>query len=89
MYLGDRVVCSPHLKGRTYAGSSRTPLRHARRTHTIWQYWRVPTLSGLLPPAPAPPGARLPSASPPCYDRDGGEGLSPPLKSSAPPGLSR
>jgi hypothetical protein len=42
------------------AGSSRTPLHHARRTHTIWQYWRVPALSGPLPPTPAPPGAGCP-----------------------------
>ncbi len=52
------------FKGRTHAGSLRTPLRHARRTHTIWQCWRVPALSGLLPPTPAPPGIRLPPASP-------------------------
>jgi hypothetical protein len=41
---------------RTHAGSSRTPLRHPCRTHTIWQSWRVPALSGLLPPILAPPG---------------------------------
>jgi hypothetical protein len=34
--------------------------RHARRTHTIWQYWHVPALSGLLPPSPAPPGQGCP-----------------------------
>ena len=51
------------------AGSSRTPLHLARRTRTIWQYWHVPALSGLLPPSPAPPGTRLPSATPPCCDR--------------------
>ena len=48
------------LEGRTDAGSSRTPLRHARRTRTIWQYWHVPALSGLLPPSPAPPGSGCP-----------------------------
>ena len=48
------------------AGSSRTPLHHARRTRTIWQYWQrpgfvraAPTRSGTsrtrLPPAPPPP----------------------------------
>ena len=42
------------------AGSSRTPFRHARRTRTIWQYWHVPALSGLLPPSPAPPGSGCP-----------------------------
>ena len=35
---------------------------------------------GCSHPLPAPPGARLPSASPPCCDRAGGEGLSPPLE---------
>ncbi len=49
------------------AGSSRTPLHHARRTHTIWQYW-----PGLVRAAPTHPGTsrnRLPSASTPCCDR--------------------
>ncbi len=44
---------------------------------------------GFVRAAPTDHGTsrdRLPSASPPCYDRDGGEGLSPPLKSSAPHG---
>jgi hypothetical protein len=48
------------FKGRTRAGSLRTPLGHARRAHAIWQYWRVPALSGLLPPSPAPPGSGCP-----------------------------
>ena len=48
------------FKGRNHADSSRTPLRHARRTHAIWQYWRVPALSGLLPPSPALPGSGCP-----------------------------
>ena len=48
------------IKGMSHAGSSRTPLRHARRTRTIWQYWPVPALSGLLPPSPAPPGSGCP-----------------------------
>jgi Phage integrase family len=48
------------IKGMSHAGSSRTPLRHARRTRTIWQYWPVPALSGLLPPSPAPPGLGCP-----------------------------
>ena len=50
---------APH-KGLSHAGSSRTPLRPARRTRTIWQYWPVPALSGLLPPSPAPPGSGCP-----------------------------
>ena len=48
------------IKGLSHAGSSRTPLRPARRTRTIWQYWPVPALSGLLPPSPAPPGSGCP-----------------------------
>ena len=48
------------IKGRSHAGSSRTPLRPARRTRTIWRYWPVPALSGLLPPSPAPPGSGCP-----------------------------
>jgi hypothetical protein len=31
--------------------------REIRRARTIWQYWHVPALSGLLPPSPAPPGS--------------------------------
>ena len=48
------------IKGVSHAGSSRTPLRPARRTQTIWPYWHVPALSGLLPPSPAPPGSGCP-----------------------------
>jgi hypothetical protein len=47
-------------EGRNNAGSSRTPFRHTRRARTIWQYWHVPALSGLLPPSPAPPGSGCP-----------------------------
>jgi len=48
------------IKGLFHTGSSRTPLHPARRTRTIWQYWHVPALSGLLPPSPAPPGSGCP-----------------------------
>jgi len=48
------------IKGPSHTGSSRTPFRPARRTRTIWQYWHVPALSGLLPPSPAPPGSGCP-----------------------------
>ena len=47
-------------KGMSHAGSSRTPLRPACPTRTIWQCWPVPALSGLLPPSPAPPGSGCP-----------------------------
>src|SRR5215216_294121 len=48
------------VEGRNNASSSRTPSHHARRTRTIWQFWPVPALSGLLPPTPAPSGAGCP-----------------------------
>jgi hypothetical protein len=50
-----RIKGMPHTPG-----SSRTPLRHARRTRTIWQCWHVPALSGLLQPSPASPGSGCP-----------------------------
>jgi hypothetical protein len=51
---------------------------------TIWPCLHVTALSGLLPPSPARPGSGCPQLHRPCCDRSGGEGLSPPLKSSAP-----
>jgi hypothetical protein len=68
------------IKGMSNAGSSRTPLRPARRTRTIWQYWPVPALSGLLTALTGATRIRLPSAPPSCCDRISGEGLSPPLE---------
>jgi len=56
-------------KRRNNAGSSRTPLHHARRTRAIWQYWHVPSLSGLLTALPGTTRVRLPSASLPCCDK--------------------
>lgn len=52
------------VEGRYDIGSSRTPPDPARRTHTIWQYWRTPALSGLLPASPAPPGSACPQLLP-------------------------
>jgi hypothetical protein len=52
------------VEGRYDIGSSRTPLDPARRTHTIWRYWRTPALSGLLPTSPAPPGSACPQLLP-------------------------
>ncbi len=57
------------IKGMSHAGSSRTPLRHACRTQTIWQCWPVPALSGLLPPSPAPPGSGCPQLHRPAATR--------------------
>src|SRR6266536_511007 len=42
------------------AGSSRTPSRLACRTRAVWRYRPVPSLSGLLPPFPAPPRSGCP-----------------------------
>ena len=73
--------CAPHpaqihqissrcrIKGLSHAGSSRTPLRPARRTRTIWQCWPVPALSGLLPPSPASPGSGCPQLHRPAATR--------------------
>jgi hypothetical protein len=52
------------VEGRNNAGSSRTPLHHARRTRTIWQCWHVPALSGLLPSDPTSPGPDCPQLHP-------------------------
>jgi hypothetical protein len=57
------------VKGLNDVGSSRTPLHHAHRARTIWQYWHVPASSGLLTPSPNITRIRLPSASPTCCDR--------------------
>ena len=45
-----------------------------------------PGVVRAAPPSPASPGSGCPQLHRPCYDRPGGEGLSPPLKSSAPRG---
>jgi hypothetical protein len=57
------------IMGPDHAGSSRTPLRLARRTRPIWQSWARP---GFVRAAPALPGTtriRLPSATATCCDR--------------------
>jgi hypothetical protein len=73
---------------RNNAGSSRTPLRPARRTRTIWQYWHVPALSGLLPTLPGTTRIRLPSAPLSRCDKINGEGLPPPLEPTKPHGAN-
>src|SRR5262245_50048821 len=65
------------------AGSSRTPLRLARRTRPIWQSWTVPALSRLLPPSPAPPGSGCRQLRSPRCDGVSGAGLPPPLGQTA------
>ena len=64
-----QVRAGNQSEGRNNAGSSRTPLRLARRTRAIWQCWPVPALSGLLPALPGTTRIRLPSASTTCCDR--------------------
>ena len=68
------------------AGSLRTPFRPARQARAIWQYWPAPALSGPLATLPGATRFRLPSAPPSCCDKISGEGLSPPLESTAPHG---
>ena len=68
--LSDRHALQPgpHLPdssrskdyGTSGIGSSRTPLRVARRTRPVWQCRNVPASSGLLPPSPATPGSGCP-----------------------------
>jgi hypothetical protein len=73
-------------KRRKDAGSSRTPLHLTCRTRTIWQYWHVPALSGLLPPSPALPGSGCPQLRCLAATRSAVDGLSSPLESTAPHG---
>src|SRR5215207_2002960 len=56
-----------------------TPFCLVRRTHTIWQYWPVPALSGLLSTLPSASWIRLPSTSIRPLRRPNDRGLSPPL----------
>ena len=61
--LIHQVRAAGSLEGRSVTDSSRTPFRLACRTRTIWQYWPVPSLSGLLSTLTLVSGIRLPSAS--------------------------
>jgi hypothetical protein len=58
-------------------GFSRTPSRLACRTRTVWQYRHVPSLSGLFPPSPAPPGSDCPQLQPSCCDSQAAESSHP------------
>ncbi len=62
------------------------PSGPASRTRTIWQYWRVPTSSELLPTLTGAPRIRLLPASTQPLRRPGGGGLPPPLEHQAPRG---
>src|SRR4029453_2487029 len=46
--------------GLTTGSALLTPSRLACRTRAVWQYRPVPSLSGLLPPSPAPPRSGCP-----------------------------
>jgi hypothetical protein len=65
--LASRTWAGP-LEERSAAGSSRTPLRLACRTRTIWQCWPVPSLSGLLSTSPSSQGPGCPQLQPACCD---------------------
>jgi len=63
-----------------------TPFCLVRRTRTIWQYWPVPALSGLLPTLPSASWVRLPSTSIRPLRQPNDRGLSPPFEHTAPHG---
>jgi hypothetical protein len=54
--ISARLELVGALERRSGAGSSRTPSRHACRARTIWQYWPVSSLSGLLAALLSRPG---------------------------------
>jgi hypothetical protein len=58
-----RLEPMPRLRGFNHWFASATPSRLACRTRAVWQCRPVPSLSGLLPPAPCASRARLPPAS--------------------------
>ncbi len=81
-----RLEPVPHLSGFNHWFTLVTPLDLACRARTIWQYWHVPALSGLLPTLPRTSGVRLPSASPDCCDSPERRVLSPAAGYTAPRG---
>ena len=74
------------LRGVNHWFALAVPSDPASRTRTIWQYWRVPTLSELLPTLPGAPRIRLLPASTQPLRQPGGGGLPPPLEHQAPRG---
>jgi hypothetical protein len=71
--ISTRLEPASDLRGFA-AGSSRTPSRLACRTRAVWWYRPVPSLSGLLPPFPAPPRSGCPQLHQPAAT---GRGQSP------------
>jgi hypothetical protein len=74
------------LRGVNHWFALAVPSDPASRTHTIWQYWRVPTLSELLPTLTGAPRIRLLPASTRLLRQPSGGGLPPPLEHQAPRG---
>jgi hypothetical protein len=64
-----RLEPMPRLRGFSHWFAFTTPSRLACRTQAVWQYRPVPSLSGLLPPAPCASRTRLPPASTTRCDR--------------------
>jgi hypothetical protein len=58
-----RLEPMPRLRGFDHWFALAAPSRLACRTQAVWRYRPVPSLSGLLPPAPCASKARLPPAS--------------------------
>ena len=84
--ISTRLEPVPRLRGVNHWFACAVPSGLASRTRTIWQYWRVPTSSELLPTLPGVPRIRLLPASTQPLRQLGGEGLSPPLEHQAPRG---
>jgi hypothetical protein len=61
-------------------------IRHARRARTIWQYWHTPAAVRAAPTLPGTTRIRLPLAPRNLLRQARGEGLAPPLESTAPHG---
>ena len=74
------------LRGVNHWFALAVPSGPASRTRTIWQFWRVPTSSELLPTLTGAPRIRLLPASTQPLPRPGGGGLPPPLEHQAPRG---
>jgi hypothetical protein len=74
--ISTRLEPALHLRSFN-TGSSRAPSRLARGAQTIWQFWPVSPLSGLLPTLTGVPRIRLPSAPPDYYDSQAVESFHP------------
>ena len=83
-----QVRAAGSLEKLSVAGSSRTPFCLGCRTRTIWRYWSVPSLSGLLSTlTPRSRGSGCPQLHVPAATRRDG-GLPPPHGWKTPRGAS-